>query len=33
MPKTIYQWENGNTEEWIDVNDDGTVTRKTLAGS
>lgn len=29
MPKTIYQWENGNTEEWIDVNDDGTVTRHT----
>lgn len=26
MPKTIYQFESGNTETWIVVNDDGTVT-------
>ncbi|HUO82195.1 MAG TPA: hypothetical protein VM616_04985 [Gammaproteobacteria bacterium] len=27
VPKTIYQFESGNTETWIVVNDDGTVTR------
>jgi hypothetical protein len=26
MPKTIYRLQTGSTEEWIVVNDDGTVT-------
>lgn len=26
MPVTIFQFESGNTESWLTVNDDGTVT-------
>ncbi len=26
MPATIFHRENGNTEDWLYVNDDGTVT-------
>jgi len=29
MSVTIYHFESGNTEKWIDVNDDGTVTYHT----
>lgn len=28
MPKEIYHWENNSSEEWIIVNDDGTVTHE-----
>lgn len=27
MPTRVFNAENGSSEEWIDVNDDGTVTR------
>jgi hypothetical protein len=26
MPKTIYHWETNSSEEWLTVNEDGSVT-------